>query len=97
MHEPSQVVNRKTKPPKSKEEKLEEIAKISPQERIQQKMHDCLKEAQVARTNGVALRGLEFADKLSKKIINHVDSVEELFSKVENAVKTGGSLKSPGG
>lgn len=81
------MVKKKAKPPKP--EKLEDVKKTSRAERVQQKMHDCLKDAQSARTNGVALRGVEYADKLSKKICNHADQVEDLFTKVKDAVKKG--------
>ena len=70
------------------QENAEEVKPRTPKEILAEVMDLTLKEAGVARTSSITLSGLEFAEDLSKVLLNHVTSVEKLFKEVQQVLRS---------
>ncbi|CAK9066934.1 unnamed protein product [Durusdinium trenchii] len=77
----------KPKKPKKEKEEGEEVKPKTPLELGRDLVPAVLDEATKARTKGIQLKGMEFADQLSKQLLDHGSAMEGCFSDLKSAVE----------
>ncbi|CAK9096979.1 Uncharacterized protein SCF082_LOCUS45505 [Durusdinium trenchii] len=77
----------KPKKPKKEKEEGEEVKPKTPLELGRDLVPAVLDEATKARTKGIQLKGMEFADQLSKQLLDHGSAMEGCYSDLKSAVE----------
>ena len=77
-------------PKKKRTDEEKEQSKVVEPETMTQKatagLQDVLKAASDARTAAIKLQGLEFADQLSKQLLDHAAKLEKMYGKLNTAI-----------
>lgn len=81
------MAKKKAKPAKEEAATSEPVVPASVQDQVLGRLDDFLKSAASARTKSLTLGGLEYAEDLSKTLMNHANAIEAVYKNIQKAVK----------